>query len=138
MILYFHGGGFMVGRSEHTEFLTRKLAAMNNTIVVSVNYRLAPEFQFSVGLGDCVEAYRWIRQHGEELGGDPKRVAVGGDSSGGNFSGVMPLRAAAEGLSLPDAVVMLGPVLDLQFEKYDSFNDLAPKVSSMTPPSRAS
>jgi acetyl esterase len=126
-MMYFHGGGFMVGRSEDTEFLTRKMCVQNNLVVVSVNYRLAPEWPFPTGLDDCVAAYRWVLEQGDTLGADTGRIVFAGDSSGSNFAATAALRARDAGLPLPTAVVMLGPVCDFNFERYDSFNRLAPK-----------
>src|SRR5262245_42267818 len=125
-MLYVHGGGFMVGRSEDTDYMARRISAENNVVVVSVNYRLAPEWPFPVGLDDCLAVYAWLRTHGRDLGGDAARVAVAGDSSGGNFAAALPLPARANGLVPPEASVMFAPVLDLNFEAYDSFNSLAP------------
>lgn len=125
-MMYFHGGGFMVGRSEDTEFLTRKLCVQNNLVVVSVNYRLAPEWPFPTGLDDCLAAYRWVLDRGSSLGVDSGRVVFAGDSSGSNFAAAGALRARAAGLAPPAAVVMLGPLCDFAFERYESFNRLAP------------
>src|SRR5262249_42561271 len=77
------------------------------------------------GIDDCLEVYRWARSHAHEVGGDPRRVGVAGDSSGGNFAAALPLRARDHGLPIPDATVMFGPVLDFQFEVYESFEGLA-------------
>lgn len=126
VLLYVHGGGFMVGRSEDTEFLTRKLAWENRLLVVSANYRLAPEWPFPAGLDDCLSVYRWLLHHGAEIGADPRRVGFAGDSSGANFAATMGLRARDAGLPWPRVSVMLGPVCDFRFERYESFNRLAP------------
>jgi acetyl esterase len=126
LLLYVHGGGFMVGCSEDTDYMTRRLCADNNVVVVSVNYRLAPEWPFPAGLDDCLAVYGWLREHGHELGGDPTRVGVAGDSSGGNFAAALPLRARSRGMRPPAATVMFAPVLDLRFEECESFNRLAP------------
>jgi acetyl esterase len=91
-----------------------------------VNYRLAPEWPFPTGLDDCLAAYRWVLDEGDALGADPGRVVFTGDSSGSNFAAAGALRAREAGLALPAAVVMLGPVCDFNFERYESFNLLAP------------
>lgn len=127
VLVYIHGGGFMVGQSEDTDYMTRRICADNDTIVVSVNYRLAPEWPFPAGLDDCVAVYAWLRAHGRDLGGDPARVGVAGDSSGGNFAAALPLRAKAKGMAPPSVSIMFAPVLDLRFEDFESFNRLAPK-----------
>ncbi|MGI8860044.1 MAG: alpha/beta hydrolase fold domain-containing protein [Rubrobacteraceae bacterium] len=92
IMLYFHGG-FMVGRSEDTEFLTRKICAQNGVTVISVNYRLASEWPFPTGLDDCVAVYRWLLEGGGGFGATADRIAFCGDSSGANFAAAMPLRA---------------------------------------------
>ena len=126
VILYAHGGGFMVGQSEDVDFLTRKLSFQNNVIVVSINYRLAPEWPFPSGLDDTLAVYAWLLEQAGSLGGDPRRIAIAGDSSGSNFAAVAPLRLASQGLPAPAAVIMLGPVVDFRFEDYASFNREAP------------
>jgi acetyl esterase len=126
LLVYVHGGGFMLGRSEDTDYMTREICARADMIVVSVNYRLAPEWPFPTGLDDCLAVYRWLREHGAALGGDPTRVGVAGDSSGGNFAAALPLRARDQGLAPPDVSVQFAPVSDLLFEEYESFNRLAP------------
>lgn len=106
VVVYCHGGGFMVGCSEDTDYVTRRLCSVAGVIVISVNYRLAPEWPFPAGLDDCLEVYRWARTHANEVGGDPRRVGVVGDSSGGNFAAALPLRARPR----PGAPRRRGPV----------------------------
>jgi len=126
LMLYVHGGGFSVGRSDDTAYLTSRIAWENGMVVVSVNYRLAPEWPFPAGLDDCLAVLRWLREHGQEIGGDPGRVAVAGDSFGGNFSAALPLKARDEGVTPPNAAVMLCPITDFWFERHESFERLAP------------
>jgi acetyl esterase len=126
MMLYVHGGGFSVGQSEDTAYISSRVAAETGIVVVSVNYRLAPEWPFPAGLDDCMAVLRWMRERGSEIGGDPLQVTVAGDSSGGNFAAVLPLKARDEGVKSPDAVVSLCPITDFFFEEYDSFERLGP------------
>lgn len=129
VVLYFHGGGFMVGRSEDTEFLTRKICTRSDVTVVSVNYRLAPEWPFPTGLDDCLTVYRWLLEDPVGLGSGPlpaAAVAFCGDSSGANFAAVAPLRARATGLPAPGATVLLAPLVDMELERYASFTEQAP------------
>src|SRR5262245_48469526 len=126
LVVYVHGRGFMVGRSEDTDYMTRRICADNGVVAVSVNYRLAPEWPVPAVLDDCLAVYRWLCTHGRELGGDPARIGVAGDSAGGNFAAALPLRARDKGLAVPDVAIMFAPVLDLLFEQYESFNRLAP------------
>lgn len=127
IIVYLHGGGFTVGSSEDCDFLTRKLAVTNGALVVSANYRCAPEFPFPTPFDDVFDLYRWVCDNGDQLGGDPARIAVAGDSAGSNLAAAIPLRARDEGVRLPDAVVMLGAMPDFQFERWDSFLRQAPR-----------
>lgn len=127
LIVYAHGGGFMVGSSNDTDFLTRRLCWDNDAVVVSPNYRLAPEWPFPTGLDDVLAVWDWLGQHAADLGGDPTAMAVAGDSSGANFAAVLPLRAREKRMAAPRASVMLGPVCDFRFEEYESFRRQAPR-----------
>ena len=125
LMLYVHGGGFVVGRSEDTAYVTSRIAAENNVIVVSVNYRWAPEWPFPAGLDDCMAVLRWMRDRGADIGGDASRILVCGDSAGGNLAAALPLRGREERISIL-ATVLLCPVTDFHFEEFPSFERLAP------------
>jgi acetyl esterase len=86
--VFLHGGGFVVGDLDTHDQVCRRLCRDAATVVLSVDYRLAPEHPFPAGLDDAIAATRWARQHLAELGGDD-RLAVGGDSAGGNLSAVV-------------------------------------------------
>ena len=75
MMLYAHGGGFTLGQSEDTAYITSRIAAENSMVVVSVNYRFAPEWPFPACLDDCLEVLQWMQRHGATLGGDAARIA---------------------------------------------------------------
>lgn len=96
-LLYLHGGGFVLGSSATHDRLTRELAAAIGARVLSIDYALAPEHPYPAGLDDCVAAARWLAAHGEELGVDPRRLLIGGDSAGANLSAaaIIRLRDAA-------------------------------------------
>jgi acetyl esterase len=127
VILYVHGGGFTVGSSDDTDYLTRRLARDNGALVVSVDYRLAPEYPFPTPLEDVVDVYRFLTTDAARLGGDAARIAVAGDSAGSNYAAVVPLVARERGLPVPRAVVMLGAFVDFVQERWDSFQRLAPR-----------
>lgn len=114
MLLYLHGGGWVQGDLETHHGACARLAAWSGVMVVALHYRLAPEHPFPAGADDCLAAYRWLRRHGGELGGDPTRVAVGGDSAGGNLAAVVCQDAMAAGDEPPpDFAVLVYPAVDL-------------------------
>ncbi len=88
VLVWSHGGGWVIGGPEHYHGVCRDLAAGANCIVVSIDYRLAPEHKAPAATDDCLAAVGWVLDHAAELGGDPSRVAVGGDSAGGNLSAI--------------------------------------------------
>jgi acetyl esterase len=113
LLLFFHGGGFVVGDIESHDGLCRMICRDAAIHVLSVDYRLAPEHRAPAAIDDCVAAYRWARGHAAELGADPSRIGVGGDSAGGNLAALVALRSREEGIPQPTLQVLLYPVLDL-------------------------
>ncbi len=97
VLLWFHGGGFVLGDVESDDALCRVLANEADCLVVSVDYRLAPEHPFPAAPKDCYAALRWTAEYVAEFGGDPSRVAVGGGSAGGNLAAVTALQARDRG-----------------------------------------
>lgn len=95
VVVYVHGGGWVMGSLDSHDSLCRSLSSRSGCVVVSVDYRLAPEHPFPAALHDCVSAVRWVVANGGEIGADPEHLAVAGDSSGGNL-------AAATCLALRD------------------------------------
>ena len=86
LLVYYHGGGWVCGSINTHDDVCRKLAQSMGHAVLSVDYRLAPEFAFPEPLNDCIVALRWAHTHASELGIDASRIAVGGDSAGGNLA----------------------------------------------------
>ncbi|MEV8273859.1 alpha/beta hydrolase [Microbacterium sp. NPDC077184] len=127
VILYAHGGGFTVGSAEDTDYTTRRLATDAGAVVVSANYRLAPEYPFPTPLEDVVDVYAWLRTDAGRIGGDPSRIAVAGDSAGSNFAAALPIAARSRGIAPPQAVVMFGAFVDFAQERWPSFQELAPR-----------
>ena len=123
VVAYFHGGGWVQGDLETHHGLCARIAERAGVIVVAVDYRLAPEHKFPAAVDDCMAAYRWLRAHAGELGGDPGRVAVAGDSAGGNLSAVVSQQAARAGIPVPSCQVLIYPAVDFSFET-DSHREL--------------
>ena len=90
-MVWFHGGGFVIGSLETTDGMCRALCRRSGVAIVSVDYRLAPEHPYPAAPDDCLVAFDWVRQHAPELGFDGDRLAVGGDSAGGNLATVTAL-----------------------------------------------
>jgi acetyl esterase len=97
VLVYFHGGGWVIGSLDTHDDLCRRLAVESGCMVISVGYRLAPEHKFPAAVDDAFAATRWISKHAFRLGGDSKRLAVGGDSAGGNLAAAVALLAREAG-----------------------------------------
>ena len=89
LLVYFHGGGWVLGSVDGHDDVCRALANRSGAAVLSVDYRLAPEHPFPAALEDALGALRWAHQHATELGADPHRLAIGGDSAGANLAAVV-------------------------------------------------
>ena len=111
-IAFFHGGGFTVGSVEIYDRLCRHLANRTQAVVISTDYRLAPEHPAPTGAEDCVSAWRWITDNTAQLGIDAQRIAVMGDSAGGCMSAVVCQQAQARDLPLPARQVLVYPTTD--------------------------
>jgi len=112
LVAYFHGGGWVFGDLDSYDSMCRTLARASGSIVVCVDYRLAPEHPFPAGFEDCFAVTRWLSSNGEELGGDPSRLAVAGDSAGGNLAAATALRARDEGNPALGFELLMYPALD--------------------------
>jgi len=122
--IFFHGGGFVIGGPDMTDSMCRTLAVESGGLVVSVHYRLAPEAPFPCGLEDSYAALQWVSSHADELGIDDRRIAVAGDSSGGNFAAALAQISLDEGPAICHQL-LLYPVLDsaCSSESFATFAD---------------
>lgn len=111
VIIYYHGGGFVLYGLDSHDNVSRRLASMNKCIVVSVDYRLAPEHTFPAAHEDAYQAIQWVRQNIGSYGGNPDDLVVAGDSAGGNLSACMAIRCRNEGIKL-SAQVLIYPWVD--------------------------
>jgi acetyl esterase len=91
VLVYFHGGGWVIGDLDTHDTLCRELAIGSGCAVLAVDYRMGPEHRFPAAVDDCIAATRWVRDHAAELGVDASRLAVGGDSAGGNLATVVAI-----------------------------------------------
>jgi acetyl esterase len=113
LVVYFHGGGFVVGDLDTHDNVCRFLAERSGARVLAVDYRLAPECPFPAAYDDAVAAFRWAADHSQELGGDPARLGVAGDSAGGNLAAGVALTCGAQGGPAPAFQLLFYPWLDL-------------------------
>src|SRR5262245_3855644 len=113
-LVYFHGGGWVIGDLESHDQVCRALANRASCIVVAVDYCLAPEHKFPAAVDDAIAATRWIAANAPSLGIDARRLAVGGDSAGGNLSAVVALDARDRGGPPLVFQLLIYPATDMQ------------------------
>jgi acetyl esterase len=111
LLVYFHGGGWVVGNLDSHDSVARELCGRANLVVVSVDYRLAPEHRFPAAVDDCLAATRWAAEHAASLDADAARLAVGGDSAGGNLAAAVALQLRDEGAPAIAAQLLVYPAV---------------------------
>lgn len=123
-IVFCHGGGFVFCDIDSHDGFCRALARGTQAVVVSVGYRLAPEHRAPTAALDAFNAFRWVVEHAAELGIDPTRTAIGGDSAGGNLAAVTAILCREHGGARPAAQLLIYPVIDPSFDT-DSYHRYA-------------
>ena len=114
--LFIHGGGWVIGSRQAYDSSARALTNAAGAIIVSTNYRLGPENRFPAAHDDTFAAYQWVRANAQRFGGDPTRVAVVGESAGGNMAASIAIRARDQRLALPLHQVLIYPVTNYAFD----------------------
>jgi acetyl esterase len=114
VLVYYHGGGWVIGDLDTHDVLCRELALGSGCAVVAVDYRMGPEHRFPAAVDDCIAAAYWVRRHAASLGIDAARLAVGGDSAGGNLAAAVAIAARDAG-DLPIAYqLLIYPATDMR------------------------
>ena len=114
VLVYLHGGGWTIGDLDTHDVLCRQLARDGACTVVSVDYRMGPEHRFPAAVDDCVDAFDWLRAHAQELQLDTSRMAVGGDSAGGNLAAALCLVQREAGRAMPAFQLLIYPATDMR------------------------
>jgi len=110
VVVYYHGGGWVIASKEVYDGGARALSKMANAVVVSVDYRLAPEHKFPAQHDDALATYEWALKNAGSIGGDPKKVALAGESAGGNLAVATAFQARDKGLQMPVAILSVYPI----------------------------
>lgn len=120
-VVFFHGGGFIGGSVDVVENPCKALAEKAEAVVVSVDYRLAPEHPFPAGVTDCFESVKWVYDHAEELGVDPSFICVSGDSAGGNMAAVCSLMDRDQGTDMIRYQALIYPTVNMAGAETEDF-----------------
>ncbi len=128
VIVYYHGGGWVIADLDTYEASAAALSAKTGAVVVSVAYRQAPESPYPAAHDDAFAAYKWVVEHAAQVNGDPSRIALAGESAGGNLAVAVAMRARDEGVALPVHILSVYPIADgdVESESYDEYADAIP------------
>lgn len=133
ILVYFHGGGFVIADTKVYEASPRALATMAGAVVVSVDYHRAPENKFPAAPNDAYAAYKWVLAHAKEINGDAGKVAVGGESAGGNLATVVSMMARDKKETMPVHQLLVYPVVgdDMATPSYITYANAKPLNKAM-------
>lgn len=133
MIVYYHGGGWVIADLNTYDPSAKALAEQAGAVVVSVHYRQGPEHQFPTAHNDAFAAYRWALQNASSLKADPKRVAVAGESAGGNLACNVSMMAREKGITMPVHQLLVYPVAsnDMNSDSYQKYANAKPLNKAM-------
>ena len=115
VMVYYHGGGWVIADTQTYDASPRALANGAHAIMVAVDYHQAPEYRFPAASNDAYAAFQWVLQHAQEFNGDPHRVAVGGESAGGNLAAVVAMMARDKKTPMPAYQLLVYPITDNDF-----------------------
>lgn len=121
LFVYYHGGGWVLGDLETADASCRMLANRTERVVVSVDYRLAPEYKFPIPVEDSYAALKWVKEHAAEINGNASKIVVGGDSAGGNLSAAMTLLSKDENGPEIEGQILIYPVTSLTYDSNSYF-----------------
>ncbi|GJM14492.1 MAG: acetylhydrolase [Pseudohongiella sp.] len=123
LLVFYHGGGYVIGSLDSHDIVCRGISLQAECVVIAVDYRLAPEHKYPAAVEDAWSALEWIAQNSDSLGFDAARIAVGGDSAGGNLATVVSLMARDKGLPSLCLQLLIYPGTDLEcgYPSHDSF-----------------
>ncbi|WP_225878831.1 alpha/beta hydrolase [Spongiactinospora rosea] len=124
-LVWYHGGGWTIGSIDENEYACRTICAGAGAVVVSADYRLAPENPFPAAADDCYAVFRWVHDSAGDIGVDPARIAVGGESAGGNLAAVTALRARDQDGPAIALQLLISPVLGHPDDGRASYRDFA-------------
>lgn len=125
LFVYYHGGGWVIGDIETSDASCRMIANKSNSIVVSVDYRLSPEYKFPIPAEDSYTALKWVSENASLINGNASKIVVGGDSAGGNLSAVVSMMARDKNGPAIAAQILIYPVTDLGYNtnSYQEFKE---------------
>lgn len=125
IIVYYHGGGWVIGDIAMTDDLCHLLCKQTNHIIVSVEYRLAPEYKFPTPVDDAYAGLTWVSKNARAINGMPNKISVSGDSAGGNLSAVMALKSRDENGPAIHSQILIYPVTELTYDSpsYEQFKE---------------